>query len=105
MPSFCAMMGDGHEVIDIDIAGAQKIVARRDQHVAMMVKDAKLALVLDDFVILTVDLTDHLEVALELGLILKQLLQVDIGIAVVGHGLARMIFRSSPLVALRLRSK
>lgn len=51
-----------------------------------MVKDAKLALVLDDFVILTVDLTDHLEVALELGLILKQLLQVDIGIAVVGHG-------------------
>ena len=52
----------------------------------MMVKDAKLALVLDDFVILTVDLTDHLEVALELGLILKQLLQVDISIAVVGHG-------------------
>ena len=36
--------------------------------------------------VLTVDLTDHLEVAVELDLILEQLLQVDKGITVVGHG-------------------
>lgn len=78
--------GDGDEVINVDIAGAQEVVLWADDSVTVVVDYPEFPVLLNNLVCLKVYFPNHFQIAGHFFLVSHKCFQVGKRVGIVGHG-------------------